>query len=53
LIALIINIHPLKDLGRDLQKELNTKFSKDTIEKTSFASNMPGNVRSGDVHLVN
>ena len=26
------------------------KFSKDTIEKTSFASNMPGNVRSGDVH---
>ena len=23
LIALIINIHPLKDLGRDLQKELN------------------------------
>ena len=29
------------------------KFSKDTIEKTSFASNMPGNVRSGDVHLVN
>jgi len=28
LIALIINIHPLKDLGRDLQKELNLNSAR-------------------------